>query len=82
MMSTDKAETVKQFIVTEMAPPGESVEFDDTDSLIEIIDSLGVMKLITFLEESFRIKIGAADLLPDNFDTVTAIVSLLEKQQA
>ena len=78
MSTTD---IVRQFIVAEMMPPGTDGDFDDADSLIDsgIIDSMGVMKLITFLEDKFSIRIGAAELLPDNFESVAAITGLLQR---
>lgn len=38
-----------------------------------ILDSLGMMALVTGLESRYRIRIPETDLLPDNFDSVEAI---------
>ena len=44
-----------------------------------VIDSLGIMKLLSFLEEKFSIRIAGEYLLPENFETVDKICSLIEK---
>jgi len=47
-----------------------------------IIDSTGVLELVTFLEESFGVKIQDSEMLPENFDTVNNIVRFVERLQA
>ncbi len=60
-----------------------NIDLDD-DSLVEsgIIDSLGIMKLVQFIESEFSIVIADAELTPDNFDTVDDIVKLLESKKS
>ena len=54
----------------------------DHNSLIEsgIIDSLGIMKLVQFIETEWKIVIADAEIMPDNFDKVSDIVKLLESK--
>ena len=49
----------------------------DTESLIDagLIDSTGILELVAFLEERFKIEIADADLVPANFDSINAIVA-------
>ena len=39
-----------------------------------IIDSLGVLELVLFIEERYGIKVSEAETLPENLDTVDNIV--------
>ena len=50
-------------------------KFSNDDSLWKegILDSLGMIELIQFIEKSFNIKIGDDDLSPDNFDSISRI---------
>ncbi len=50
-------------------------EFSDDASLIEhgILDSLGILELITFLESEFNVKIADEEILPENLDTISRI---------
>lgn len=56
------------------------------DSLIfkeGYFDSMGFMLLITFIEEEFNIKVGDADLLEENFESINAITNFIsQKTQA
>jgi acyl carrier protein len=66
---------VRRFI-DDNFPLGDSgSELDRTDSLLEVgvIDSVGVLELIEFLEASYSIQIPDEDVLPENLDSLEAI---------
>ena len=50
---------------------------DDGMSLLDggIIDSVGVMELVAFLEQDFGIKVADEDLIPENLDSVDNLVN-------
>jgi acyl carrier protein len=47
-----------------------------------IVDSLGMVDLVQFLEETFTIRINDEDMVPDNFDTVAAMAAFVERKIA
>ena len=47
-----------------------------------IIDSLGIMSLVTYLEDRFGITIKETDLLPDNFDSIESITIYISKNNS
>ena len=53
----------------------------NTESLLEagLIDSTGILELVAFLEERFKINIADADLVPANFDSISAIAAYVER---
>ena len=53
-------------------------------SLIDngVIDSTGVLELVGFIEETFSISVGDAELVPENFDSLAKLTSFLERKQA
>ena len=68
------AEAVRGFLGKhEYVGPTDFV--DGSESLLErgIIDSVGVLKLVSFLEETYGIEIDEDDLMPENFDSLGAI---------
>ena len=79
MRSETTSENVRNFIVENLMRDTGTTRLEPTDNLIElgIIDSLGIQKLIGFLESSFSIEISDEELLPENFETVTAICSFV-----
>lgn len=55
-----------------------------TENLIEagIIDSLGIIKLIMFLEEHYAVKVSDDDITPENFETIRSICDLVQRKCA
>jgi acyl carrier protein len=74
------AEEVEAFIVKGIANGEATDALDhDTDLLAsELIDSLGIVELIAFLESRYSIKIGDEDLDPENFRSVNSIARFVE----
>jgi len=81
-MSEFKAK-IKEFIMTEVNPDRNLAELGDDESLVdsEIIDSLGVLKIMAFLDEEFGIDLSAEEIKLENFKNVTSICSLIEKNK-
>ncbi len=75
-------ESIKNYVVTELVNDQQHSNLGDSDQLIEsgIIDSLGIMKLIGFLEDNLSVQIDDMELVPENFSTIDAIASLVEKK--
>ena len=59
---------------------GENLLNDDSFLEKGIIDSTGVLELVNFLEETFKIKVEDEDLLPENLDSVNKVVSFLSRK--
>jgi acyl carrier protein len=70
------------FINNEMLHRPSGTPLGDDEQLVEsgIIDSLGVMTMLSFLEEKFNIQIPGEDLVPENFESISAITALAERQ--
>ena len=82
-MITSRRETIISYIVDELLDDPE-VEIGDDSSLFEgrILDSLNLLALITFLEETFNIRINNSEINIENLDTVSNILTFLEKKTA
>lgn len=54
-------------------------DFDDNEDLLGsgILDSLGMVQLIAFVENKFDIKVGPEDMVIENFMTVNHIVTYI-----
>ena len=66
-------------ILEELHP---EVDFESEDALVsgKVLDSFDIVNLVTELDDAFDIEITAADLLPENFDTVDGMVELITKR--
>ena len=56
----------------------------DRDSLLEagILDSLGVLELVGFIERQYSVEVTDDEMMPDNFDTIDAIVSFVQGRRS
>lgn len=76
-------DVIREFIQNEIVQHALDKPLDDNDQLVDsgIIDSLGIMSLLSFLEENFSIQIPSEDLSPENFASVSTLTALVERQQ-
>ena len=58
---------------------GKSQDLDPAESLIATgtVDSTGILELITFLEESFKLQFDDDELTAKNFGTIDGIATFL-----
>jgi len=75
-------ETLKKYIRDELAPERDLVDLDESLSLIEtgILDSMGIVKLVDFIETEYQIKVEDQDLVPDNFEKIGSIAELIARK--
>ncbi len=80
----DSQKLIKEFIVSNIMNNSDGANLQDTDSLLEsgIIDSLGILKLLAFLEETFSVKLTDDELMPEHFETVNALSRLVGNKVA
>ena len=71
-------EQIREFVVENFLF-GEDDELEFDSSFLEngIIDSTGVLELVTFLEETFGIVIEDEELIPENLDSIEKVVKYL-----
>jgi len=76
------AHTLREFI-KENFLYGQDAAFTDKDSFLElgIIDSTGVLELIMFVEETFKISIEDDELVPENLDSINGLVRFIAAKQ-
>lgn len=72
---------VRSFVVNNFLL-GKADGFSNDDSFLEqgIIDSTGILELVTFLEETYGIEVADSELNPDNLDSVTRIAAYLTRK--
>lgn len=85
-MTVEQSETIKDQIrefVQEVANTKGVFSFTDQESLTEngVIDSLSIFRLVSFLEEKFRVRIGDEEINNDNLQSVEAIEQLVLSKQ-
>lgn len=76
-------QTVREFIVENFlfGDETDAPESDTSFLATGLIDSTGVLELVFFLEETYQIKIGDADLVPENLDSLRQIAAFIESKK-
>jgi acyl carrier protein len=75
------SEKIKGFIVTELMFEDNAAALTEETPLLEgVIDSLGLMQMISFIEEEFEVAIDDAEVTASNFRTVADIERLVEQK--
>jgi acyl carrier protein len=80
MATTDR---VRDFIMDELRWRGNRADLTDDYPLLEngVIDSLGLLRIVEFLESQCGAEIDDRELVPANFATLAAIARLAEPSQ-
>jgi acyl carrier protein len=76
-------EQLREFIIENFLFGSEENGLHDDDSFLEtgIIDSTGILELVSFIEEKFEFEVDDEDLIPDNFDSVNKLTSYIENNR-
>lgn len=72
---------LRSYILENFLFSDNDADLGDDDSFIEkgVIDSTGILEVITFLEEEEGVQVSEDDMTPENFDSVNKIVTYLER---
>ncbi|MBP5164822.1 MAG: acyl carrier protein [Lachnospiraceae bacterium] len=62
----------------------DGVEYEEETSLIDdhLIDSFGLITIVAEIEAEFDVKITPTDMLPENFNSVDAMLQMIERKKA
>ncbi len=77
--------TLRQFITDNFLFGQDDVDLKNHDSFLEkgIIDSTGVLELVSFLEEEYGFEIADEELIPNNLDSIDHLTKfILSKSQS
>ena len=73
---------VRQFIIENFLFEEDENLKDDTSFLENgIIDSTGVLEMVTFLEETYDIHVEDEDMIPENLDSLEAIANYITRKK-
>ena len=81
MQTTDIQSEIYQFIVNNFMF-GQADGLRNDESLLQrgVIDSTGVLELVSYLQDNFNITVEDSEIVPANLETVQGIVTYVEKK--
>lgn len=70
---------VRQFVIETFQFGVDDGRLADDDSFLEkgLIDSMGILTLISHVEERYGIRVDDTELIPDNWDSIARISSYI-----
>ena len=76
-------EIVRDYVSRELADDGKGTDLKEEDNLLAngIMDSLGVLKLVSFIEQKFDIRVPDEDVTVQNFRSLKDIANYLENKR-
>lgn len=81
MADAELIQSLKSHIASDLLE--DEIEFDENTNLFDskIIDSFKILVLVVFIEEEFGLSLGADDLTEENFQTLSALATLIERKK-
>ncbi|HET9131361.1 MAG TPA: acyl carrier protein, partial [Terriglobia bacterium] len=75
---------LRKFVTENFMFAMEDVQLSDSDSLVDkgLIDSTGILELVSFLEEKYMIEIYDTELVQENLDSIDALSRFLETKMS
>jgi acyl carrier protein len=84
-VSTDQtAQRIRQLMTENLTYSGAWNQVDEDYPLLakHVVDSLGMLKLVSLIEEEFDVEIDDDDVVPDNWKTIRHIAALVESKRS
>jgi acyl carrier protein len=77
--SAEVKDQIRTYVLEEFAKSKGIDQITDQEVLTKngIIDSMGIFRLVAFLEETFKVRIGDEEITHDNLESVDAIERLV-----
>ena len=74
---------LRNYIFSELARDNYSTKLSDNDSLLEngVLDSVAIVQLLSFIENNFGTIIDNEELIPENFETINSMYSLIKLKE-
>jgi len=76
-------EQIGKYVWNNLLYVDDGFEYDDDTSFIGegLIDSMGVMELLTYVQSEFDITVDQHEVTPDNFDSVNKLAAFIRRKQ-
>ena len=84
MTSADIRLQIRDYIVENFLYMREDADLADTDSLLGngVLDSMGVMELVAFVEETYAIEVADEEVTEEKLGSIAAVAAFVESKRA
>lgn len=76
-------EQLRKYIADNILFSNNGYPYSDDTSFLEngVVDSMNVMELVMFVEETFHVSVKDEEVVPDNFDSIQSLANYVMKKQ-
>ena len=80
--ASDVTGAIRQFVLKQF-PLARKNKIDNAGALLEggVLDSMGVLEVVTFIESEYEISVSDDDLIPDNFQSIDRIAAFVRSRR-
>lgn len=73
---------IRSYIAENLLFSGSGYNYSDEASFLEegIVDSIGIMELVAYVEDEFKVTVNDLDVTPDNFDSVSKLARYIRSK--
>ena len=77
-------EQIGKYVRSNLIYVDDDFEYDNDTSFIGegLIDSMGVMELLTYVQSEFDIAVDQHEVTPENFDSVNKLAAFIHRKQS
>jgi acyl carrier protein len=78
----DTQESIKRYLTKELLGDHKNLNLSVDDNLLigGLVDSLGIMQLISFIEQNFNMRVPPADVTIEHFRSIRVIAEYVESR--
>ncbi|TPV95918.1 MAG: hypothetical protein B7733_07445 [Myxococcales bacterium FL481] len=76
------ATKIHDFILGSFRAEGQDVSITGSDDLLDLLDSLQLLRLIMELEAYYTIKVDNGDLTPENVGTIDKLAAYIDTRRS
>lgn len=79
IQTAEVKDRIREYVLEEFAKAKGINQITDSESLTKngVIDSMGIFRLVAFIEETFNVRVGDEEITHDNLESVDAIERLV-----
>ena len=84
MPKNETERIIRDFIVDNYVyrAGADTIEREDSFLALGLIDSVGILELVAFVEETFAIRMADEELVPENLDSIARLTAYIERELA
>jgi acyl carrier protein len=73
---------IHDYVLANFMFDANEIDLDMSLTAAGVLDSMGVLEMVLFVEESLGVAVADEEVLPEHFDTVNALAAFVESKTA